>query len=334
MSASGTIRRAGAVLVAALALGGCGLPGAVVGMHAAPRETTTAASLDVRSAQRITARVLDAARAARAQTGRSAKADQEAVLTGAALAVAEAATATHSATSPTPAPLTKPGTPTVLSVSQGRIWPRAILATTFDEDTEKQSLYVLVSTSADAPFKLAATVTMHGGSKIPALGELADGAPLVPADDGAGMVASPADVLRQYAGALGYPKAARAPAVSAQDAFAQTLRASATAQASTLGKLGTLTQEQAVVTDDTVTFRLAGGGAVVFGMLRRTDRIALAKSAKELVLPATYAALSGKKKVTTGVRILSLEPVALVVPVSGTATGIAADQQIVSVTGH
>ncbi len=334
MSSPRTTGRAALVVAAALALGACGLPDAVVGVHAAPSETTTAASLDLGSAQRITARVLDAAHAAQAETGAAAKTDQEAVLTGAALAVAEAATATHSVISPTPAPLTKQGPPKVLSVSRGKTWPRAILATTLDEDTKRQSLQVLVSTAADAPFKLALTVTMHGGSQIPALGELADGAALVPADDATGMVASAADVLSQYAGALAYPKAAKASAVATKDAFALTLQANARAQTRSLGKLGTLTQQQAVVADDTVAFRLADGGAVVFGLLRRTDQIVLAKTAKELMLPPTYVALSGKKKVLKGIKVLSLEPVVLVVPVTGAATGVGADEQIVSVTGR
>jgi hypothetical protein len=325
-------------LAGSLALGGCGFTDAMVGIHDAPVENRSGAALDQESAGSIAARVLDAARAAQAEAGAKAEADQKAVLTGAALSVARAATATHSAAEAAAAPLTNPGAPKVLAVSKGKTWPRAILAATLDETANKQYLHVLVSASATDPFKLAFTVPMHGGAVVPALGDLAGGAPLVAANDGSGIIASPEAVLTQYAAGLGFPKPAPAPLVGSDDQFRVALRATAAAQAKSLGKLGKLTEVEAVVPGDTISFRLADGGTVTFGLLRRTDKITLAASAKELNLPTTYARLSGKKSVKKSVTVVSLDTVVLVVPPTGaaiaTATGVGADEQIVSVTGR
>ncbi len=330
----GRVAAVGLALVVGLALGGCGFGDAMVGIHDAPTENVTGAAIGQDTAQEIATRVLDDARAASSATGSDAAAAQKAVLSGAALAVARAATATHSVDDGDVAPLTTPDAPKILAVSQGKEWPRAILAATLDEAQSKQYLDVLVSQSATSPYTLAATVPMHGGRSIPALGEFADGAPLVAPDDGSGMVASPQDVLAQYAAALTYPKPAKAAAVATDDPFADLLMANAKAQARSLGKLGKLTVTQQVIEGDTISFRLADGGAVTFGLLKRTDKIVLGKKAKELRLPSTYATLSGKKTVKERLTVVSLEPVVLVVPTSGKANAVGGHEQIVSARGR
>ncbi len=326
-------RAAGLILAGALGLSGCGMGDAVVGIHDAPRESTSAASLDQASAQRIAARVLDDVKAAQLATGPQAAAQQKAVLTGAALAMAGAATATRSVADAAPA-LTKPSIPKILAVSKGKTWPRAILATTLDEADKRQYLYVLVSEEATAPFKLAAQVPMHSGASIPALADLTDGVQLVGADDAAGMAASPLAVLTQYAGALAQPTPKAAPNVATTDTFADLVRTSARGQIKALGKLGKLTETHTVVPADTISFRLANGGAVVFGLMKRTDRIDLAATAKELVLPPLYARLSKRNKVTKTVTITTYESVVAVVGSTDMAVVVGGDEQIASAVGH
>ena len=63
-----------------------------------------------------------------------------------------------------------------------------------------------------------------------------------------------------------------------------------------------------------MTFRLADGGAVTFGLMRRTDTIGVKPTAKELVLPAEYAKVTGKKKVTKSLTLQNLEPFVMVDP--------------------
>ena len=83
-----------------------------------------------------------------------------------------------------------------------------------------------------------------------------------------------------------------------------------------------------------MTFRLADGGAVTFGLMRRTDTIAVKPTAKELVLPAEYAKVTGKKKVTKSLTLQSLEPVVIVVPTTGKAEVIGARELLVSGKGR
>ena len=85
--------------------------------------------------------------------------------------------------------------------------------------------------------------------------------------------------------------------------------------------------------DDAQAFRLADGGVVAFGLMRRTDTFTKASKAKELVLPREYARLAGTKKVTDSLTLTSLEPVVLVVPTEGQVRAIGAGELLVSAEG-
>ena len=94
---------------------------------------------------------------------------------------------------PPPRPPTSPhrAEPTIVAQSQGRQWPRAILASTLDEATNTQWLHVMVSDKPDQPFRIASSVPMFGGAELPALGEQLAGAPLLDAGEKNGLAASP-----------------------------------------------------------------------------------------------------------------------------------------------
>ncbi len=85
--------------------------------------------------------------------------------------------------------------------------------------------------------------------------------------------------------------------------------------------------------EDAVAFRLADGGVVAFGTMRRADTVAVRSGAKELVLPKRYATLVGKTKVKKSVTLTSLEPVVLVVPAEGDVTAIGATELLVAGKG-
>ena len=80
--------------------------------------------------------------------------------------------------------------------------------------------------------------------------------------------------------------------------------------------------------------RVRDGGAVTFGMLQRTDTIAVQPTAKELVLPAEYAKVTGKTKVAKSLTLNSLEPFVMVVPPSGKAEVIGATELLVGGKGQ
>jgi hypothetical protein len=328
-------RRTGAVataLAAALALAGCGATDALVGLHPAPAEQSAAVPLSTDGATRIAARLLDSARAAATTEGAAGEKARAAVLAGDALTVANAV-AERGAVEDASGEIEVKAEPTVLAQSQGRGWPRAILATTLDEATNTQYLHVMVSTEPDSPFKITQSAAMLGGAELPAIGSEGSGAPFVDVSDAEGLVMSPQDAFTAYAAALAYPKATTSDDVSTDDPFATALLASAKAQTKALKKLGTLKQVHRPQLDDAQVFRLADGGVVAFGLMERTDTFTKASKAKELVLPSEYAELAGTRKVTDSVRLNSLEPVVLVVPVEGQVTAIGASELLVSGKG-
>ncbi|GGL41698.1 hypothetical protein H9L10_08595 [Phycicoccus endophyticus] len=319
-----------AVLAAAtgLALGaaGCGATDALVGRHAAPTERTAAAPLDAEGATAVASRLLGAAQAAATATGKKGHAARAEVLAGDALTVADTAAARGLADDATE-DLARGPEPTVLAQSQGRSWPRAILATTLEKSTSTQYLHVMVSRAAAKPYRIEASVPMLGGAEVPSLGEAGAGAPLVEVGAGKGLVMSPGKAFAAYARALARPAPKKTPAgVVADDPFATALRESATAQAKALGKLATLRQKHVPDLDHALAFRLADGGVVAFGLLRRTDTITAGSDTQELTLPKRYAALVGTKTVESSVRLTSLEPVVLVVPTTGKVEAVGASE--------
>ncbi|QIM20321.1 hypothetical protein G7075_02805 [Phycicoccus sp. HDW14] len=321
--------------VAALALGttACGTTDALVGLRAAPTEKAVAAPLDPDGATAIAARLLAGAQAAAATKGDAGHTARAKVMAGDALAYADAAAA-RGAVAPTDAQLAKDQPPTVLAQSRGREWPRAILATTLDEATSTRYLHVMVSGSPEAPFRLTSSVPMLAGAELPGLGSQETGAPFVRVTDGEGLVTSPDKAFGGYAAGLARPAPKKAPAgVSVEDPFGVALAGSAAVQAKALGKLATFTQKHTPALEKAVAFRLADGGVVAFGLMRRADTIAVRSGAKELVLPKRYAALVGKSKVKKSVTLTSLEPVVLVVPTEGDVTAIGATELLVAGKG-
>lgn len=317
-------------LTAAAALAGCGVGDSIVGLRDAPAERTGTAPLNVDGAEKVAARVLDAASAARGAAAAQAATSQPTVLAGAALAQAQAATrlGTVSASDP----LRKASDPQVVAVSQGSAWPRAILVGTLDQASRTQTLHVLMSTAAADPFKVYASVPMLPGTSVPAMADLATGAPLVKPTDKAGAPLTPSEALTAYAVGLNYPKPVASRAVATTDAYATALRTSTASQVKSLGALAYFSQAHAPVAQHTIAFRLAEGGTVTFGQLARRDVISVSPAAQALVIPANYSKLVGKTTASNNIVINSLENVVMVVPPTGAATTVGADEQIVSAT--
>ncbi len=323
---------ASTTLLAALVLAGCGTQDALVGLHAAPVEQTAAAPLDTEGATAVAARLLaakDAAAAGATKDAKAAAAARAEVLTGDALTLAnaEAARAIPSAATTDLVPEPKPQ---IVAQSQGRQWPRAILASTLDEATNTQWLHVMTSATPDEPFHIAASVPMFGGAELPALAEQLAGAPLLKTTDKNGLQASPADAVKAYAAAVAQPNGKATDLVMTDDQFATGLKTAAATQAKALGALGALSQVHEPRLDDAITFRLADGGSVTFAMLKRTDTLTPKPGAKELTLPAEYAKLVGTSKVTKPLVLNNLEPIVMVMPRTGEAKVIGASDLLVS----
>lgn len=312
----------------ALSLGACGVSDALVGLRPAPTESPRSAPLDVEAATAVAARVLGSAEQARAATGPKAKAERAEVLVGDALTLATlVGPAKASGT-----PLTAAPEPTVLAMSSGRSWPRAMLVGTLDETTATQYLHVMVSATAEEPYRLVSTAPMLPGSTLPALGPVTDGAPYLTGSSKETMGSlTPAAAVTAYASALSVPRPAKVDTrVAVTDAFSGALLRSAAAQAKALGKLATLGQAHKAATPTITGFRLADGGAVLFALLTRTDAITVKAGAKEIILPVEYRKLTGKAKATKAVTLTSLEPVVLLISRTGTVSVIGAAEHLIA----
>ena len=324
----GMRRLAAGAAVAALGLtgiAGCGVGDQVAGIHDVPAEQTGGAPLNEDTAQDIATRAIADASAAATRTGATGEKARRTTMTGSALSVADAMARSKQTPSDTDV-LSEPATAEVLGIVRTSTWPRTMVTTTLDEESSTRSLQVLHSRTPTSPYLLDASVAMLGGASVPSLGTVSAGIQTV--SDGKGIAVSPKDALDQLATALAYPKPATPKSLGTDDAFTRGVRAGAAAQAKALGKLGSFTQSHTVEDRLTQGYRLADGGALVFGQLRRVDTITPSKSAKQLTLPDEVARILGHRTTTKKVSVTYVEPVVLVVPTSGKATVVGAGEQL------
>ncbi len=316
-----------AALASGLLVGGCGLGDRVAVLDDAPTEQSGGAPLNEQTAAAIATRAIADASAAVTQTGTAGETARRAALIASALAVAEAMVTSKQPPADTD-PLTRPVTPQVLGIVRTTGWPRTMVTTTLDADSSTRSLQVLTSATPTSRFVVAASVAMLSGATIPSLGTVADGVPSLAPGARSGLVVSPAGALDQLASALAHPGPSTPKNLATTDTFTRGIRGGAVQQAKALGALGTFTQKHSVDARLTHAFRLSDGGALVFGQLTRTDTIAPTKKAKKLTLDAHVARALGHATTTKKVTVTYLEPVVLLVPTSGQATVVGADEQL------
>lgn len=315
-----------AMLVGLPLLGGCGPAESVVGIHDAPAENSDGAAITEGTARDVTTRVLDRA-AERREDGAKADADARAeVFSGPALREAEAAARTDDGGDAAE----EHEDLTVLGISRGTDWPRAILATSRDGDVQR--LHVLVSEEADRSYSLFADVPMAAGASVPALAPTAEGAPVTVSDAPDQEVTSAATA---WAKGVAYPAPSKAPSgVSLEDAFSAALAKNAEAEDEDLDDLAEYRQRQSTVDADSVTFDLAGGGQLSFLPMTRTDTITASSRLKELKIEDR--ALKGVLDTSTVGQSLSIkhaETLALVTPESGAAKVVGVSDVLHSATG-
>ena len=206
-------------------LSGCGTQDALVGLHPAPVEKTESAPLDAEGAAAVAARLLAAADAADAEG--DAKAAGQGARGGARRRRPhrrERRGRPHGPGAGAPPSSPPSRTPTIVAQSQGREWPRAILAATLDEDTNTQFLHVMVSETPDQPFHIVSSVPMFGGAELPAARRGDHRCPLLDTSAADGLAVSPEKAVAAYAAAIAQPKGKPSDAVSVDDPFAAGLR--------------------------------------------------------------------------------------------------------------
>ena len=303
-------------LTAAVSLTGCGVGDSIVGLRDAPAERTDTAPLNVDGAEKVAARVLDAATAARGAAGAEAAKAQPTVLAGAALAQAQAATKLGAVSASDPLQqgqrpagrrdLARLG----VAARHARRHPRP-----GQQDPDAARPHVDGGRGPVQGLRVRPDAARHerAGDGRPRRRRAArqarrQGRRAAVPDRGPGRLCRRRSTTRSR-----WPPRPSRPRTPTPPRCAPRRRR----QVKALGALATFSQAHTPVPQHTIAFRLADGGTVTFGQLTRRDAITASPTAKELVIPANYSKLVGKTTATKNLVINSLENVVMVVPATG-----------------
>lgn len=321
-------------LLSGSSVAGCGAPEAVLGVQEPPKANPASAPLGVDLAKRILTRDFTAAQQGEATKGAAARAALGTAYTGAALRAAKARIRL-AALQPAGADshLLTPQQPLLLAVPRGFGFPRAMVAQTVASKGSLPVLHLLTSPDAMTPYRISASATMLPASSVKPFHPLTQGSPLV--SDGAGMAVGGDVLLKAYVAGMEFPAKAMKNPPFAPDIFSAQVRAKARSVAKAVSKQATFSQVHQVVPSSVYAVRQAGGGALVFAVIERTDSFKVKSGQavntsdnKEFVL------LSGEKRVTRRASITWLEFVVFSVPAAkGKATLVAASEQVVAGSG-
>ena len=329
--------RAFALVVVGIACGvsvtGCGAGHAVLGIHEAPKANTTLAPLTADHAKSILTRVFTAAQQVEATTGKAAHAAARTAYTGEGL---RAANARVRLVTVQPAvvgsPLLAPKQP-LLAVSRGFGYPRIIFTQTVASEGSLPILHLLTSLDAATPYRISESATMLLNSTVKRFDAISQGSPLL--SDNSELAVAPTALLTAYAGGMAFPVKAVANPPFAADVFSNQVRGKAAATAKAVAAQATLSQVHKVIPSSVYAVRQAGGDALVFGVIERTDSFTVKKGqAVNIIENKGFVLLSGKTNVTKAASITTLEFVVFAVPRSNAqATLIAASEQLVAGSG-
>lgn len=295
-----------------------------------PSSTPIGAETADGAAAILTKLVTDQAAAA-AVAGAAGTAQRQAVYLDKALAAAEARAKllpSLSSTEKADLPLTPAGA-VVLAVSRGPAYPRTIIGAAKTAKSGNPVLLLLQTADAATPYKIAAQATMLGGAVVGQFESAAQGSPAV----AEGPLAIAPDALAQaYAASLAYPRPKATTEPFAADSFATAVVNGDKSQAGDLGRAATV---KTVHTPTSVPggLRMAPGhGALVFVTMERVDSIK--ETTTDALTPTTaFTILSGKSVISSSATLKWIEQVAFVVPESGLATAVGADDQMYAASG-
>lgn len=321
-------------VAASVSLTGCGAAHTVLGIHEAPKANAASVPLTLEQARRILTRDFTAAQLGETTTGAGGQAALRAAYTGEALRAANARVKLAKVQPPAAdSPLLVPQQPRPLALSRGFGFPRVIVAQTVATDGLLPILHLLTSPDAATPYRISASATMLPASSVKPFDAIIKGSPL--ATDGVGLSVGGPALLAAYASGMAFPAKAVKNPPFAVDPFSAQVRAKAAAVAKSVAAQASFSQVHKVVPKSMYAVRQAGGDALVFGVIERTDAFKV-KSGQAVNTSGNkgFVLLSGKKRVTKVASISWLEFVVFAVPrSSGRATLVAASEQMVAGSG-
>jgi len=321
-------------IVGGASIAGCAAAPAILGIHEPPKANAASAPLTVDQARSILTREFTAAQQGETTTGAAALAAQRTAYTGEGLRAANARVKLAKVQpSLADSPALAPQQPRLLALSRGFGFPRVIVAQTLSSKSPLPILHLLTSPDAATPYRISASATMLLASSVKPFDVLTKGSPLV--TDGAGLAVAPIALLNAYAAGMAFPAKAVTNPPFAADTKAAEVRAGAAQVAQAVASQAGFSRVNKVVANTVYAVRQAGGDALVFGVIERTDSFAVkADQAVSTASNKAFVLLTGKKQVTRSASISTLEFVVFAVPrSSGQATLVAASEQVVAGSG-
>lgn len=334
------VRLAVGVVVVASA-SACGATNALVGIHKAPPANTASAPLTVDQAKKIVSRSLTAAYLGETGTGAAAGTELRTAYREEGLRAANGRTRLASILPPAETSSLRAPHPRLLAVSRGSAFPRFIVAQTVAASGGLPVLHLLTSPDALTPYRISMSVEMVPSATVKPFDPLRKGSSLVSngpestADEATGLAVSPTTLLHSYAGHMAFPQKPLGNVPFANDSLSAQLRGGASRVAKAVAAQATFTQTHRVVPSSLVAVRQAGGDALVFGVMERTDSFAVKRGQKvNTARNKAFVQLTGKEVVTRKATMTTLEFVVFALPRSeGKATLVGAREQLVAGSG-
>jgi hypothetical protein len=318
--------RLSAVVVAVALLAGCSVGGALVGVHAPPSDPVPGAALEPQQARQIVGRVLAAANQAdRARSSAQAAKAYDGLALQTVAALYQVDTAQGLTVPPRPASNTRPA----VLLTRGTAYPRFFFAVLAGNNTQAPIVSVLTAKDASSAYRIAGSVILLPGARLPEVADPSEGSPVLAADT-TGLAVAPADLGPTYAAVLNTGSSAPEAASFTKDSFVDQVQKAAAAQRQGVARFGTYAQTHTAVPGATLAIRTSNGGALVFTALQRSSTFT-ARPGNTATLPPDVRVLTGEVQAarftTTAAELLLF-----VVPPAGKgrATLVAASDGLIS----
>lgn len=203
----------------------------------------------------------------------------------------------------------------IVPTAQG--WPRYYLSVTRVDEAAVPHLLVMAQAGPRDPYQLTTYATLLPGVTLPATAPAAEGVePLAPGERG-GLVASPTDVVAQYADVLATGGASEFASAFDPDAFTTQVQAEQGGERAAVSAFYGYAVTRVPRQDAVWAVRTEDGGAIVVGVIDSVRTFTGTTPGAKLPLPADLAVLAGRPEAAESAAVRTVEVVAFAVPPDG-----------------
>jgi hypothetical protein len=218
-------------------------------------------------------------------------------------------------------------------LTRGTAYPRFFFTVLPGNHSQPPLVSLLTTKDATSQYRIAGSVALLPGARVPAVAEVTQGSAVLAAD-ARGLALAPGAVATQYAAVLNGGSSAPEAAHFHADSFLSQVQQAASAQRATVARFGSYTQTHEPVPGGTLAIRTSDGGALVFTTLRRTSTFT-SRAGNVATLPADVRVLTGEVQASS-FSSTAVEMLLFSVPPAGKgkAALVGASDGLISATAH